>query len=126
MLLTLLIYFVMIKPYILKLDVACIEISHAIVPAACIHVPSIETSYVVCVIYVFHCSPSHIVCPRVQSLFEQVNHGVVCLTMEVIGAYVSWIDISLIANDKCMRYDTFPAHASMNPRDIHVITSVIC
>ena len=33
------------------------------------------------------------------------------MAMEVIGAYISWIDISLIANDKCMRYGSVLAHA---------------
>ena len=42
-----------------------------------------------------------------QSLFEQANQDVVCLAMKVMGAYVSWIDISLIASEKCMRYDNF-------------------
>lgn len=63
--------------------------------------------------YVFHCIANIAYYNNMQSLFEQVNHGVVCLAMEVIGAYVSWIDISLIASDKCMRYDTFPSHASI-------------
>ena len=40
---------------------------------------------------------------NLQSIFEQTDHSVVCLAMKVIGAYVSWIDISLIANEKCMR-----------------------
>ena len=39
-----------------------------------------------------------------QSVFEQADHSVVSLATAVIGAYVSWIDISLIASDKCMRY----------------------
>ena len=65
-------------------------------------------------------SPLNIVCKLwccVQSLFEQVNHGVVCLAMEVIGAYVSWIDISLVANDKCMRYDASPVYSIVNARN---------
>lgn len=35
-----------------------------------------------------------------QTTYESVDHVVTCLTMEVVGAYVSWIDINLIANDK--------------------------
>lgn len=85
------------------------------IPAACTNY-----MYNVCVSLLIVCK---LWC--IQSLFEQVNHGVVCLAMEVIGAYVSWIDISLIANDKCMRYDAFPTHASVNPHD-DVFISVIC
>ncbi|GBM46912.1 Exportin-T [Araneus ventricosus] len=32
--------------------------------------------------------------------YQNVNTDVVCLCLEVIGAYIAWIDISLIANDR--------------------------
>jgi len=44
----------------------------------------------------------YVIC-YVQILFEGSDHGIVCLAMDVVGAYVSWIDINLIANDRCIR-----------------------
>lgn len=38
-----------------------------------------------------------------QTVFEEKDHGVVCLALEVAGAYVSWVDVNLIANDRCIR-----------------------
>ena len=35
-----------------------------------------------------------------QHTFEQRNSLIVILCLEVIGAYVSWIDINLVANDR--------------------------
>ena len=35
-----------------------------------------------------------------QIAYEQVNAGITNLAMEVVGAYVSWIEISLVANDR--------------------------
>lgn len=48
----------------------------------------------------------HCVCDLVESwyqilkLYEQQNEEVVGLCLKVIGAYISWIDINLIANDR--------------------------
>lgn len=39
----------------------------------------------------------------VQSSHELIDHEVLCLVMSVIGSYVSWIDINLIANNKFVR-----------------------
>ena len=38
-----------------------------------------------------------------QVTFEQYDHEVTCLVMRVVGAYVSWIDITYIANEKFSR-----------------------
>ena len=38
-----------------------------------------------------------------QVTFEQYDHEVTCLVMKVVGAYVSWIDITYIANEKFSR-----------------------
>lgn len=35
-----------------------------------------------------------------QTTYEQSHPDMVCRTMEVIGAYISWIDIGLIANER--------------------------
>ena len=38
-----------------------------------------------------------------QVTFEQYDHEITCLVMKVVGAYVSWIDITYIANEKFSR-----------------------
>ena len=40
---------------------------------------------------------------QILKLYENKNTELVCLCLQVIGAYVSWIDIDLIANDKFVR-----------------------
>jgi exportin-T len=35
-----------------------------------------------------------------QTTYETTNPALVCSCLDVIGAYVSWIDINLIANDR--------------------------
>ena len=35
-----------------------------------------------------------------QVKFDQYNPEITCLVMKVLGAYISWIDITYIANDK--------------------------
>ncbi|XP_065889699.1 exportin-T-like isoform X2 [Dysidea avara] len=37
---------------------------------------------------------------QIMVTFEQYNHEVTCLVMKVVGAYVSWIDINYIANER--------------------------
>lgn len=37
---------------------------------------------------------------QIMLKFHELNCPLVCLAMEVVGAYVSWIDIMLIANDR--------------------------
>ncbi|XP_057296563.1 exportin-T-like [Hydractinia symbiolongicarpus] len=37
---------------------------------------------------------------QILKLYEQCNGAVVCLCLKVIGAYISWIDINLIANER--------------------------
>ncbi|XP_064399906.1 exportin-T-like [Halichondria panicea] len=39
---------------------------------------------------------------QIMTVFEEKDHGVVCLALEVAGAYVSWVDVNLIANDRCI------------------------
>ena len=39
-----------------------------------------------------------------QKLYDQSNGEITCLCLEVVGAYVSWIDIDLIANEKFVGY----------------------
>lgn len=39
-------------------------------------------------------------CLPVQTQFQSSNPEVTCMCLDVIGKYVSWIDINLIANDK--------------------------
>ena len=39
-------------------------------------------------------------CYVLQTTYETSNPEVVCLCLEVIGKFISWIDIDLIANDK--------------------------
>lgn len=36
----------------------------------------------------------------VQMSYEETHASLVCMCLDVIGAYVSWIDITLIANDR--------------------------
>ena len=36
--------------------------------------------------------------------FEQSNHPLVSQALEVVGAYIAWIDITLIANDRFVRW----------------------
>ena len=38
-----------------------------------------------------------------QVTFDQYDHEITCLVMKVLGAYVSWIDITYIANEKFSR-----------------------
>jgi len=38
-----------------------------------------------------------------QVKFEQSSSALVCQAMEVVGAYISWIDITLVANDRFVR-----------------------
>lgn len=35
---------------------------------------------------------------------EQSDHELACLCLDVVGKYVSWIDINLVANDKVVGY----------------------
>ena len=35
-----------------------------------------------------------------QVTYEGLNPDLVCLCLEVIGSYIAWIDIGLIANDR--------------------------
>lgn len=35
-----------------------------------------------------------------QVTYESLNPDLVCLCLEVIGSYIAWIDIGLIANDR--------------------------
>lgn len=39
-------------------------------------------------------------CFIIQTQFQSSNPEVTCMCLDVIGKYVSWIDINLIANDK--------------------------
>ena len=39
-----------------------------------------------------------------QTLFDSCDEEVTCLTLATIGAYVSWMDITLIVNDTYIRY----------------------
>ena len=47
-----------------------------------------------------------------QNQYENSNAEIVCSALEVVGKYISWIDISLIANDKfvpvIIRYMSMP------------------
>ena len=54
----------------------------------------------------------HCVSNLVESWFQVLNlpdeacePPIKCLCLQVIGAYISWIDINLIANDQFIRYD---------------------
>jgi exportin-T len=38
--------------------------------------------------------------PSFQTTYQNSNPEVTCLTLDVIGAYISWIDINLIANNR--------------------------
>ena len=38
--------------------------------------------------------------PLLQVTFDQYDHEVTCLVMKVVGAYISWIDITYVANEK--------------------------
>jgi len=40
------------------------------------------------------------VCVHVQTTYSETHASVVCMCLDVIGAYVSWIDVSLIANER--------------------------
>lgn len=40
---------------------------------------------------------------QILILYEQKQYDLICLCLKVIGAYVSWIDINLIANDKFIK-----------------------
>jgi len=44
-----------------------------------------------------------LLCLLLQARFEGVDCPVVCAAMEVVGLYVSWIDISLVANQSFIR-----------------------
>ena len=39
-------------------------------------------------------------CIYLQNRYKETSPELANLAMEVVGAYISWIDISLIANDK--------------------------
>ena len=39
--------------------------------------------------------------------FEQYDYEITCLVMKVVGAYISWIDITYIANEKFSRSVNF-------------------
>lgn len=36
-------------------------------------------------------------------MYNQLELDLICMVMQVVGAYVSWIDIGLIANDRFVR-----------------------
>ena len=54
----------------------------------------------------------HCVTDLVESWFQILNlpeedceASIKCMCFQVIGAYISWIDINLIANDRFIRYE---------------------
>ena len=47
-----------------------------------------------------------------QKTYEATDSSLTCLCLEVIGCYVDWVDINLIANNKFVRYDKFVGYGA--------------